>query len=910
MARPAWLKQHLETKPKFKDQITVLPTMPRNPQRPYYTGAGKDGIVQPMMPAAQDQTQVHEGEEVIPAKTVAEAGGPQAVRRGVEMMTNRASGENTTMPKVTGYCNGGVIRKFSSGGTITTDPTTMPSVTSDPGGVMAAADAARVASKTIMPPVQTPEGSKATMQANRAAQDAALVTPAGSKATMQANRAAQDAAAAANPLTSDPGGLMAAGAASRVAAKTAMPSVTSDPGGVMAAAAAAHTAAKANPPTVVAQPAAAPANAMPDLVANQMLRNTTDMANGKSQILKNIANNAFATLNPQLQTQMTLTAMRIANDPNMTEGAKRTAMAEQLLRNGVAQSDLANQMAGKAMDIAVQATSEAYNMATGERSWNYQQATDKLNAMITAKDYKGAAAAANDLYGTKIDYSAAISDNNIATILNSTSDLAGLFQSGQPVTLATPAARMILQKMWDADPANTGKPMDEDWARGQLTNIGQTMSPAWQFKRGIDNEAALGWFGGDTTRLDSFSYGGQTGLPAFQNAMYAFHTGGAVALDANGNFTFNDKSPIWQTFMTTMGMGGTGAAGTGTGAGTTPAAGTEGQKRDVLIDGASVNQTFHNGAWYATSTLPKSVTGAAAGTTGTPKAGDTKNMNGNVYKFDGKTWVKDAAASSAAASSAGASIAAAGLGTKPDQVATGSFSFKVPVEGSGGNLFVTAPGQPVVDANGDAVTNPDNGNPLIVKDFSMSTGSKKLGGYLEDSKTGDVFKVYPDTGEQSLYSFEDYQTDIKTDPNVYKVPLLEALLRNDPTDGDAWQELKVVDGLYKPDGTTVDNSQKFTPKNGIAINTTVDALFAEYNSYSKDRYGDAGRNKAAAAIYEFQNNRLTAILDSYKKSGASAAQIEAKRKELDDLMGVTDWKGQADAGMPAKTVNILGHWTK
>ena len=119
---------------------------------------------------------------------------------------------------------------------------------------------------------------------------------------------------------------------------------------------------------------------------------------GDSEILRNIANTAFQQLDPRLQNSMSLTAMRIANDPNITQGGKATAMASALRDAGVAQGNLAADMASKAMDMAMQATSQAFTMGMQQSKFaqerqEYGTAQDWLeyDKLLGMMDYDGAA---------------------------------------------------------------------------------------------------------------------------------------------------------------------------------------------------------------------------------------------------------------------------------------------------------------------------------------------------------------------------------------------------------------------------------------------------------------------------------------------------------------------------------------
>lgn len=130
-------------------------------------------------------------------------------------------------------------------------------------------------------------------------------------------------------------------------------------------------------PTAVAAPApltmAPPPKSTYDkneAIANQMLREQKDIATGESDVYKKIQEQTFRALNPMLQTQQSASAMNVAASPNMTTGAKQTAIAESYKNIGEQQSAAATDIAKKGMEMATTASQTAFNMAQNLRTYS------------------------------------------------------------------------------------------------------------------------------------------------------------------------------------------------------------------------------------------------------------------------------------------------------------------------------------------------------------------------------------------------------------------------------------------------------------------------------------------------------------------------------------------------------------
>ena len=104
-----------------------------------------------------------------------------------------------------------------------------------------------------------------------------------------------------------------------------------------------------------------------------------DIANGTSPVFQRMANMAFNDLNPSLQVGLTLAAMNIAQSPYMTEGMKQTVMMQAIRNAGVQQSNLAADLATKAMSIAHEAIGEGLTWSANQRDFNEAAARNEKN---------------------------------------------------------------------------------------------------------------------------------------------------------------------------------------------------------------------------------------------------------------------------------------------------------------------------------------------------------------------------------------------------------------------------------------------------------------------------------------------------------------------------------------------------
>lgn len=309
-------------------------------------------------------------------------------------------------------------------------------------------------------------------------------------------------------------------------------------------------------PAQTTEPAAAPAavSAAPgtfyDNTAKQMTQQMVDMSRGESEIFENIKNQAFSNLAPQLQIQLTQAAMRIARSPNMTEGAKRAAMGDAMRNVGLAESQLAGQMAQKALDMAMTATGQAFNMAQGQQAYfegnrrfdiGVQQ--DAIRTLEDAGDYDTAAKVFEDAYGYKPDYTqlknAALSkvSNDAAGNVSAIIEENQYMNSGD--AWKDPEIKQNLQTMWDnlSDTAKVGTDFDT-WAQGRLNNMVYARSPVGK---------AINAMGGMGYLMTLPGAKGKT-EDEIRNAVFGIYSGGGFSIDDKGNWTVDSSNPIWDTY--------------------------------------------------------------------------------------------------------------------------------------------------------------------------------------------------------------------------------------------------------------------------------------------------------------------------------------------------------------------------
>lgn len=368
---------------------------------------------------------------------------------------------------------------------------------------------------------------------------------------------------------------------------------------------------------VPATPSTAPGGIAPatfNRYTQTALQRMNSIASGDSDIFRRQANAAFLQLDARLQSNMLAQAMQIANNPNLSDGAKTTMMAEQLRNAGLAQSGLAGELAKQSMQMAMDAIGKTYDMASGERAYNQDLLRQSISDAEAAGDWTTFANQYEKAYGTKLDITNIKTAKDAETVSDATAWIMDQFVPGLPVTLATTGVRGQLERIWNVD--HPGQPMDEAWANDWLTEHAKTMDDRWQFMNGIDERDAMVWFPDDAA-FKAFTYKDHpAGLESFRNAFYDFQAGGAFTVDPEtGAFDFNEKSPFYALMMKTFGM--------------TPSEdGAPPVEEDVPLP---PNSTYKNGDTISTTVV------------GAPKDGDTKKIAYNgmekTLTYNGGQWL-------------------------------------------------------------------------------------------------------------------------------------------------------------------------------------------------------------------------------------------------------------------------------
>lgn len=406
--QPAWVKKHKE---EVKDQITILPGQRTIAPRPYSTGAGSDGVVQPRNPAMLDLTEFHEGEEVIPHKTVKMAGGHEKVRSVVEDLVQQNGGtvDDENSAAITGYGCGGRVKGYYNGGTVKLDkkPNTHSS------GEISEAKAPTVSEA---PGPIAPDYKPNIISSG---------TPGSTTPTVKLD---------AKPQTDFSGNIPGMGTQEAPTSTIKQPDfkpvemdskITVDP-------------------KIEVDPKYKGA-------IDTSLEQTQDIARGESEVQKTIINRAMQNFDAKSQTEMNKLKMRISNNPNMTDAQKRSAMASAIRNMSSQRAGLSGQLAEQSMDRAEKAIGDvadiagrqqdferikqqfeieretanqiyeknfdynqtynnnvqSYLASKDRRDFEYKAAYDEAQSFIQAGDYEGANAAYDKL-GFKVDMSKAV----------------------------------------------------------------------------------------------------------------------------------------------------------------------------------------------------------------------------------------------------------------------------------------------------------------------------------------------------------------------------------------------------------------------------------------------------------------------------------------------------------------------
>lgn len=623
-------------------------------------------------------------------------------------------------------------------------------------------------------------------------------------------------------------------------------------------------------PTTTAQPTAGY-----DRTANQMLQQLKSIATGDSDMLRRQAAAAFGNLDARLQTNMLSTAMRIANNPNLSEGAKRTMMAEEIRNTGIAQSQLAGSLADTAMNLAMQATGQALNAATGLSNTVYQRNIDKLNEYKSSGDIEGYAKLAKEVYGIDLNVDTLKSADALGKISDAQGFIADAFAQNPNTNLDSPGVRTAIKAVWDAE--HPGVPMDENWARSQLATMGQTMSPSWQFMNGIDADAAIPFFANKPGGLEAFTFGKNadgspkyTGLEAFRKAMYAFNTGGAFTIGEDGQIDFNEKSPIYQEFLNTLGGGvadGTVIADTtGKRVGDAFKA-ADGKSYTVASVDSSGNVVSVKDSTGTVKTLQEIRSTAAIPTTGIY----ANAQQGNKVYFNGSALTVEPS---------GASVIA------KDESPTGYVDSRgIPVTVSKDGF---AEYQPVAFVNGKTYVDGEEQT-----GWTKTSGTTASGNTLMSDKAGRIFTIDEATGETAGYTLADYDADYNTLQPAERVSRLQAMMK--APDADLVQisdklltQMNLIATVPDINGAQTDPDTLLTTLAGW--NTPEGGTMAGYPPKSRQHNMALASAKAMGAI----EDEIRRIMASPEVAGLPQYQKTAIQTQLKARLGYNSFKTYYD----------------
>ena len=279
------------------------------------------------------------------------------------------------------------------------------------------------------------------------------------------------------------------------------------------------------------------------------------------EFLRGQISNVMSSLGPVLQTQMTVAGMQIANDPNMTVGEKRTAMASALRDAGVAEAEAMSIMAGKTMDIALQATGQLGALAAQGMKFDWGKTMDTASTQLASGDFEGATATWKKA-GIDVDFSKVENEylrNQVSEGLNNLAISATEFDFDDSTVQGD------LKQIWEGE--NPGEPMPEGWGRDKYDAMNRNADPIAGDIYNLEDSTISDIFRPDDAgadwSMDDFTYKGLTGRRAMDAAFIDLKTGGGMTFE-DGAIVMHEDAPIWQALF-----GGepaeTGGSATGTG---------------------------------------------------------------------------------------------------------------------------------------------------------------------------------------------------------------------------------------------------------------------------------------------------------------------------------------------------------
>jgi len=283
----------------------------------------------------------------------------------------------------------------------------------------------------------------------------------------------------------------------------------------------------------------------------RMTAKMEEFTDPESPVYKKIANIAFGQLDPRLQTNMTLTAMQIAQNPNLTEGQKRVAMAQALRDAGIAQSELAADMAGKAMDSIRAAIGETFGMAQDLGSYKWDKGLEKASIMLQSGDIQGYADQLSKNFGINVDVSKLQDEQNNQTYNTGLANLTA--NIGSNIGFDDPSTQNILKSI--AESQGISDADYDSWAREFYDDVATASSREWQLYGTMNDDQLSNIFRtADTPEgwtLDSFEWGGKTGRAAALAFLTKLDMTGGIGADGEIDYDMLEK--LWDSGTTEAG---------------------------------------------------------------------------------------------------------------------------------------------------------------------------------------------------------------------------------------------------------------------------------------------------------------------------------------------------------------------
>ncbi len=555
--RPAWLKKYEQN---IEDQITVIGQSPSNgnegsrgrgvrPRAPLSTstGAGPDGQVQPSEPTTVELLEKHEGEEVVSNKTVNQLGGNEAVKR-ILVKELRKKGENVTISDfrrggTIKKINGGNVHKFQFAGTIpragattgagqdflqnpnlqtqnltdfSTFGQTAPKDETVPIETIDTLGTSTIKQPVVTPPVTSTIDTLTPPALQTGTAGAAATTNLPPRPVIDAKTFRETGGTPGSATFDDfvkditkvdiidpLKDLKPIGEAptEKVAAEVPADAVTTaadlETDDIDTAAA---NAADSEQPIITLPDTPSSIQTINNPTIRNAIRQTQLQASGQSILAETLSNVGFQQLDAGAQTQLTIAAMNIANNPNVTDGAKLTMMAETMRNAGIQRSDFAAKLAIDNMSRAEAAVDRVFQMAVAdrtfdfnakvnERNFNYLQSTEKVKfdygvALDTAKikiaagDFVGANEAFAPL-GFTVDFSKPINAAKQKSMADGLGNLSSRIFQG--AAFEDPLVQGDLAQVWEAmngEGSATGSEFDE-WARNEYDTAKIKQHPIW-----------------------------------------------------------------------------------------------------------------------------------------------------------------------------------------------------------------------------------------------------------------------------------------------------------------------------------------------------------------------------------------------------------------------------------------------